>query len=65
MTTRNTSSSNGAVRFDAIPEPGQLVEVRRRQWVVTDVSSGALSSMSNGDQHLVGLSSLDKAETLF
>lgn len=60
MTTRNTSSSNGAVRFDAIPEPGQLVEVRRRQWVVTDVSSGALSSMSNGDQHLVGLSSLDE-----
>lgn len=43
-----------------LPEPGQLVEVRRRQWVVTDVSSGALSPTSNGDQHLVGLSSLDE-----
>ena len=48
------------VRFGAVPEPGQLVEVRRRQWVVTDVSSGALSPASNGDQHLVGLSSLDE-----
>jgi hypothetical protein len=28
--------------------------------VVTDVSSGALSPASNGDQHLVGLSSLDE-----
>lgn len=60
MTTTNASSANGAVRFGAVPEPGQLVEVRRRQWVVTDVSSGALSPTSNGDQHLVGLSSLDE-----
>ncbi|HRR57502.1 MAG TPA: helicase, partial [Acidobacteriota bacterium] len=60
MTTTNASSANGVVRFGAVPEPGQLVEVRRRQWVVTDVSSGALSPASNGDQHLVGLSSLDE-----
>lgn len=60
MTTTNVSSANGVVRFGAVPEPGQLVEVRRRQWVVTDVSSGALSPASNGDQHLVGLSSLDE-----
>ncbi len=60
MTTTNVSSVNGVVRFGAVPEPGQLVEVRRRQWVVTDVSSGALSQASNGDQHLVGLSSLDE-----
>jgi superfamily II DNA or RNA helicase len=60
MTTTNESSANGVVRFGAVPEPGQLVEVRRRQWVVTDVSSGALSPASNGDQHLVGLSSLDE-----
>lgn len=52
--------TDGVVRFGAVPEPGQLVEVRRRQWVVTDVSSGALSPASNGDQHLVGLSSLDE-----
>lgn len=60
MTSINVSSANGVVRFGAVPEPGQLVEVRRRQWVVTDVSSGALSPTSNGDQHLVGLSSLDE-----
>ncbi len=60
MTTTNVGSANGVVRFGAVPEPGQLVEVRRRQWVVTDVSSGALSPASNGDQHLVGLSSLDE-----
>jgi hypothetical protein len=60
MTTTNASSANGVVRFGAVPEPGQLVEVRRRQWVVTDVSSGALAPASNGDQHLVGLSSLDE-----
>lgn len=60
MTTTNTSSANSVVRFGAVPEPGQLVEVRRRQWVVTDVSSGALSTAINGEQHLVGLSSLDE-----
>lgn len=60
MTLTNVSSANGVVSFGAVPEPGQLVEVRRRQWVVTDVSSGALSPTSNGDQHLVGLSSLDE-----
>jgi len=60
MTTTNTYSTDGTLRFGAVPEPGQLVEVRRRQWVVTDVSSGALSPSSNGGQHLVGLSSLDE-----
>ena len=43
-----------------MPEPGQLVEIRRRQWVVTDVTGGALSSSSNGNQNLVGLSALDE-----
>ncbi len=60
MTASSANSASGVVRFGAIPEPGQFVEVRRRQWVVTDVSSGALSPASNGDQHLVGLSSLDE-----
>lgn len=60
MTTPNVSSLNDVVRFGAVPEPGQLVEVRRRQWVVTDVSSGTLSPARSGDQHLVGLSSLDE-----
>lgn len=60
MAITNVSSANCAIRFAAVPEPGQLVEVRRRQWVVTDVSSGVLSPASNGNQHLVSLSSLDE-----
>ena len=60
MTTANASSAKGFIRFGSIPETGQLVEVRRRRWVVTDISSGALSPSKNGDQHLVGLSPLDE-----
>lgn len=60
MTVAQASNGNGIVRSGIIPEPGQLVEVRRRQWVVTDVAGGALSSFSNSDQHLVSLSSLDE-----
>ncbi|EJY55741.1 helicase domain-containing protein [Alicyclobacillus hesperidum URH17-3-68] len=42
-----------------VPEPGQLVEVRRRQWVVGQVQSSTLSSGRN-QQHLVTLSSIDE-----
>ena len=41
-----------------VPEPGQLVEVRRRQWVVSDVQGHAFEA--NGEQHIVTLSSLDE-----
>ena len=43
-----------------IPETGQLVEVRRRQWVVSDVEGSAFATGSSTDQHLVTLSSLDE-----
>ena len=45
----------------APPEPGQLVEVRRRQWVITDVRASGLAR-TNGcaPQHLVTLASLDE-----
>lgn len=44
----------------AVPEPGQLVEVRRRQWVVMDVAASALPGpTSQNPQHLVRLSSID------
>lgn len=43
-----------------MPDPGQLVEVRRRQWVVSDVDASAFSSTGNGKQHLVTLGSLDE-----
>jgi len=41
------------------PEPGQLVEVRRRQWVVADVVSSQLAS-HQARQNLVTLSSIDE-----
>ncbi|HPD17379.1 MAG TPA: DISARM system SNF2-like helicase DrmD [Planctomycetota bacterium] len=45
----------------APPEPGQLVEIRRRKWVVTDVrSSGLARTNSCTPQHLVTLVSLDE-----
>lgn len=43
------------------PETGQLVEVRRRQWVVSDVESSAVSeSLTGSDQRLVSLASVDE-----
>ena len=43
----------------AIPEPGQLVEVRRRQWIVADVDAGAVES-ERRMQHIVRLASIDE-----
>lgn len=45
--------------YRARPEPGQLVEVRRRQWVVADVVSSKLASNSSL-QNAVSLSSIDE-----
>jgi superfamily II DNA or RNA helicase len=45
----------------AIPEPGQLVEVRRRQWIVTDIQTSAFETSKVAvPQHLVSLVSLDE-----
>ena len=44
----------------ATPEPGQLAEVRRRQWVVTDVAGAELTAVSGKPQNLVRLSSIDE-----
>ena len=53
-----TPRSTGA-RFvhTTTPEPGQLVEVRRRQWVVADVVS---SNLEGAPQNCVTLSSIDE-----
>lgn len=45
--------------YRARPELGQLVEVRRRQWVVADVTSSKLTSSSD-TQNLITLSSIDE-----
>lgn len=45
----------------ALPESGQLVEVRRRQWVVSDVQASAfVGDEVAAPQHLVTLASLDE-----
>ena len=44
----------------AVPEAGQLVEVRRRQWVVSNVEKSAFVSDGGLFQHLVTLESLDE-----
>ena len=48
-----------AYRADA-PEPGQLVEVRRRQWVVADVQASQTAATDSVRQHYVSLSSIDE-----
>ncbi len=44
--------------YRARPEPGQLVEVRRRQWVVADVDAAGLDTGTL--QHCLTLSSIDE-----
>ncbi|WCK55150.1 DISARM system SNF2-like helicase DrmD [Aneurinibacillus sp. Ricciae_BoGa-3] len=42
----------------SVPSPGQLVEVRRRQWVVSEVQGSSLEHTKS--QHLVSLTSIDE-----
>jgi len=53
------SNPQNSQAYRARPEPGQLVEVRRRQWVVADVISSKLTSTSAA-QNAVTLSSIDE-----
>lgn len=46
--------------YRARPAPGQLVEVRRRQWVVADIDAAGLSFEFPTPQHCVTLSSIDE-----
>lgn len=51
----------GIVSIPSVPEPGQLVEVRRRQWVVKDVNRSALAKEAfTNQQHLISLASIDE-----
>lgn len=58
MRVNDAANTTETIDF-TLPEPGQLVEVRRRRWVVADVS-GSNMSMDRDPQHLVNLSSLDE-----
>jgi hypothetical protein len=44
----------------ASPETGQLVEVRRRQWIVAEVETSTAPDSSASPQHFVTLSSIDE-----
>ena len=41
------------------PEPGQLVEARRRQWIVSEVEGGSVAP-GLPKRHLVRLASIDE-----
>jgi len=60
MPEKSRSDTNRYVWSRSVPDPGQLVEIRRRQWVVGDVEASAFSSTGNGKQHLVTLAALDE-----
>ena len=47
------------VAHNTAPEPGQLVEARRRQWIVSDVDGGSVVP-GRPKQHLVRLASIDE-----
>lgn len=51
------NSTNHAIV--SIPEPGQLVETRRRQWVVADVKASGANDVAGRAQHLLTLASID------
>ena len=61
--SRSGTSSTVPTNFPGIvsaPEPGQLVEVRRRQWVVADVQASQADDAIGTLQNLVTLSSIDE-----
>jgi superfamily II DNA or RNA helicase len=47
------------VAHNAAPEPGQLVEARRRQWIVSEVDGGTVAP-GLPKRHLVRLASIDE-----
>ncbi|SHG33104.1 SNF2 family N-terminal domain-containing protein [Desulfacinum infernum DSM 9756] len=60
MPEKERADSSEYVWSKSVPDPGQLVEIRRRHWIVSDVQDSAFSSTGNGRQHLVTLGSLDE-----
>lgn len=59
MIVGDASSAAAQIAHHTIPEPGQLVEARRRQWIVSDVDSGS-TAPSLPKRHLIRLTSIDE-----
>ncbi|MCB9624960.1 MAG: DEAD/DEAH box helicase [Sandaracinus sp.] len=55
----NAVATHTSVLSSTAPEPGQLVEVRRRQWIVSDVDASAVSP-ELPKRNLVKLASIDE-----
>ncbi|MBE8232808.1 MAG: DEAD/DEAH box helicase family protein [Endozoicomonadaceae bacterium] len=53
-------SVDNKITFKSTPEPGQLVEVRKRQWIVADVNTSQLPNTLHKRQSYVKLSSIDE-----
>lgn len=58
IAAESETSPSGIVM--ASPEAGQLVEVRRRQWVVADVQASVNDDALSSPQHCLMLSSIDE-----
>ncbi|WP_043320048.1 DISARM system SNF2-like helicase DrmD [Microbulbifer sp. HZ11] len=55
-----TSAQVVSESFSNPPEPGQLVEVRRRQWIVADTTQSEDVALNGSRQHFVKLTSIDE-----
>lgn len=59
MIVRGASSAAAQIAHHTIPEPGQLVEARRRQWIVSEVDGGS-TAPGLPKRHLIRLTSIDE-----
>lgn len=59
MIVGEASSAAAQIAHHTIPEPGQLVEARRRQWIVSEVDGGSTNS-GLPTRHLIRLTSIDE-----
>jgi superfamily II DNA or RNA helicase len=60
MTRSASEADSSKISVLSPPEAGQLVEVRRRQWVVADTQSSRTGNGHSAQQNLVTLSSIDE-----
>lgn len=62
MTSIHSAARDEGLEASAVsaPEPGQLVEVRRRQWVVAEVEASTAGNGHSARQHYLTLSSIDE-----
>ena len=62
MTSIHSAAPDEDLQAGAVsaPEPGQLVEVRRRQWVVAEVQASLTGNGHTARQHFLTLSSIEE-----